>query len=287
MIIFSDLDGTFLTTNKTMSAASERALDALAQAAIEFVPCTGRAAGGIPAPILAHPAVHYVITANGAAILKLSSAHPTKLEAAQYLSSRPLDRKKALAVWEVAQTRDVTFDIFADGACLTRRDQFERLGEFVPDPHVLAGMRRTRTPIDEDPAEIIPRVELLERVAMYWKDPADRDAVMKGLANIADIEVTRSYPVNIEVMEGGTTKGRALEWLCRYLGEDVQHTWAFGDNLNDVEMLTRAGTGVAMANAEAEAAAVADLTCATNDEDGVAQTIMELLGRSSASIACK
>lgn len=120
---------------------------------------------------------------------------------------------------------------------------------------------------------------MVERVAMYWKDPADRDAILTALQGVEDIEVTRSYPTNIEVMEAGTSKGTAMAWLCGHLGTSAASAIAFGDNLNDVSMLEAAGLGVAVANAEPEVRAAADVTCPSNDEDGVARTIMEQLGR--------
>ena len=52
---------------------------------------------------------------------------------------------------------------------------------------------------------------------------------------------------------------------------------AFGDGSNDVSMLQVAGIGVAMANGDAEAKAVADRIAPGNDEDGLAQVIEELL----------
>jgi hydroxymethylpyrimidine pyrophosphatase-like HAD family hydrolase len=51
---------------------------------------------------------------------------------------------------------------------------------------------------------------------------------------------------------------------------------AFGDSANDLEMLTYAGTGVAMGNASAAAKAAADRVTGTNNEDGVASVIEEV-----------
>lgn len=277
MIFFSDMDGTFLTSAKAVSAASSRALEAAAAAGVEFVPCTGRSAEGIPAAVLAHAAVRHVISSNGAAALALDAEAPTDMRRARVLASWPLSREKALAVWEIARRFDVTYDIFADGKCYLRRDLFARLGEYVDDPHILESMVRSRTPVDEEPPETLARVATLERIAMYWKDPADRDAILAALGGIDGIEVTRSYPMNIEVMEEGVSKGAAMAWLCRELGTDASAAVAFGDNLNDVEMLRTAGLGVAVANAEAEARAAADLIAASNDEDGVAAVMMECL----------
>ena len=50
MIVFSDMDGTLLTTDKQMSDATWAMLDELARRGIEFVPCTGRPLSGIFSP---------------------------------------------------------------------------------------------------------------------------------------------------------------------------------------------------------------------------------------------
>ena len=114
----------------------------------------------------------------------------------------------------------------------------------------------------------IDEVETLERIAMYWHDPADRDAIAAALDTLEGIEVTRSYAMNIEVMGEGATKGTALTWLCEHLGERLADAWAFGDNINDIPMLQAAGHGMAMINAESEDREAADaITEYDNDHD--------------------
>ena len=219
----------------------------------------------------------YAVAANGAVVARLDESEPWNTARAAAIRRAPLSRDTARRIWRIARRFDVTFDIFADGACLSHRDVYARLDEFVHDPHILSAMRATRTPVDTLPLELIDSVDVLERVAMYWKDPADRDAILAELARVPNIEVTRSYPMNIEVMERGTSKGSALEWLCRELGVPVADAVAFGDNMNDISMLQAAGTGVAMANAEAAVRAAADAVAAGNDEDGVAAFIFRTL----------
>lgn len=92
---------------------------------------------------------------------------------------------------------------------LPPRSLYERLDEFCGgDPHIAASLKRTRTPIDMDIDSKIDEVETLERIAMYWHDPADRDAIAAELDTLGGIEVTRSYAMNIEVMGEGATKER-------------------------------------------------------------------------------
>ena len=151
MIVFSDMDGTLLTSDKQMSDATWAMLDELAHRSIEFVPCTGRPLSGIFEPILAHPAVHYAVCANGASVWQLDEDTPTDASRATCILSRPLDRGIAHRIHRIAAGHDVTFDIFADGQCFLPRSLYTRLDEFCGgDPHIAASLKRTRTPIDMD-----------------------------------------------------------------------------------------------------------------------------------------
>lgn len=278
MIVFADMDGTFLDPQKRVTDLAWQALDALARQGMEFVPCTGRPLRGVFPQILQHPSVHYVVSANGATVSKLSGAYPANTDEAQTLMSRPLDRAAALAVYDVAKDYDVTFDVFADGECYLERSLYDRLDEYAGgDAAIAKSLKDTRVPLDETGDATIGKVEMLERVAMYWHDPADRDAILPRLQQIEGIDITRSYPMNIEVMAAGTNKGTALAWLCDYLGIPLAEAYGFGDNINDIEMVELAGTGVAVQNAEPEVRAAAGAVCPGNAEDGVAKTILQNL----------
>ena len=52
---------------------------------------------------------------------------------------------------------------------------------------------------------------------------------------------------------------------------------ASGDGFNDISMIKYAGVGVAMANAQEEVKAAADYITVSNDEDGVAKVIYEMI----------
>ena len=192
-IVFSDMDDTFLAPDKSLLPRNMAMLDRLAEEGIEFVPCTGRPLSGVFESILAHPAVHYAVCANGASVWQLDDDVPTDASRATRILSRPLDRGIAHRIHSIAAGHDVTFDIFADGQCFLPRTLYTRLDEFCGgDPHIAASLKRTRTPIDMDIDSKIDEVETLERIAMYWHDPADRDAIAAELDTLGGIEVTRS-----------------------------------------------------------------------------------------------
>ena len=90
----------------------------------------------------------------------------------------------------------------------------------------------------------------------------------------ARIIAVKTWPFFLEITNPTATKARALEIIGAHLGFGPADVLAFGDSYNDADMLAWAGTGVAMAGAPPEVAAVADDFCGTVEEDGVAHYLM-------------
>lgn len=89
--------------------------------------------------------------------------------------------------------------------------------------------------------------------------------------------LVRSEPTYLEVLPPGVNKGAALAELARQLGIPLEQVVAFGDNLNDLEMVEAAGLGVAVGNAHPDVKARADLVAGTNNEGGMAAVIREVI----------
>ena len=79
----------------------------------------------------------------------------------------------------------------------------------------------------------------------------------------------------MQIMHKDASKSKAVAKLAKIWGIHHSGIVAFGDELNDIDMLEYAGVGVAMANALDEVKAVAGHICDTNDNDGVAKWIEE------------
>jgi len=75
------------------------------------------------------------------------------------------------------------------------------------------------------------------------------------------------------IMHREATKSKAVAALASFWNITQPEIAAFGDDLNDIDMLSFAGIGVATENALDEAKAAADNICLSNDEDGVAKWI--------------
>ncbi|MFC2296569.1 MAG: Cof-type HAD-IIB family hydrolase [Prevotella sp.] len=81
-----------------------------------------------------------------------------------------------------------------------------------------------------------------------------------------------------DITHTGADKGRGLLTLCAHEGLDVSETIAFGDGGNDISILRRAGTGVAMGNAKDNVKAVADYVTTSVDNDGISRALAQLCG---------
>ena len=81
-----------------------------------------------------------------------------------------------------------------------------------------------------------------------------------------------------DVMESGCSKADGLRRLARWFGEkeDLSDTVAFGDSMNDLEVLKEAGTGVAMGNAAAQLKEIADYVAPSVSEDGIYRACLHL-----------
>ena len=76
------------------------------------------------------------------------------------------------------------------------------------------------------------------------------------------------------IMHKDATKSKAVDALARFWGIDRSEIVAFGDDVNDIDLLFYAGLGIAMGNAVEEVKAISDFVCLNNEEDGLAHWIM-------------
>ena len=78
-----------------------------------------------------------------------------------------------------------------------------------------------------------------------------------------------SGKMGADVVEKEASKAEGLKRLCQYYGMELGQTAAFGDSMNDYEIVSLAGTGIAMGNAVEELKTIADYVTDAVDQDGV------------------
>ncbi len=248
-VLAVDLDETLLRSDGSVSPRSLETLAAWEAAGQRLVIATGRpprSARQIPETLLHLPCVCY----NGAAI---------------YQNGQPVYTRTipAADAWQIvdsflAAMPDSRVGIEIDDILYVNRPTDRPGTQFTPD---LLGMAaRPAAKI------IIALNEYLQAI------PA-----ANGLPTSARVLLSEKYKV-AQIMPSQSSKASALAHLMEAWGIPMGQVAAFGDDVNDVEMVAEAGLGVAMDNAVAEVKAVADRITASNDEDGVALVVEELLG---------
>lgn len=128
--------------------------------------------------------------------------------------------------------------------------------------------------------------ELYMKVDNFVKLEVDyADKVLVCLKSI-DIEALRSYltddcylevadEVMGMVMNKEATKFKSIVSVCDALGISPTEVICFGDDNNDISMIQGCGVGVAVNNANTAVKEVADMVCLSNEDDGVAKWIQE------------
>ena len=79
----------------------------------------------------------------------------------------------------------------------------------------------------------------------------------------------------INIINKEASKGHAILKLCEYLNVNIGDTMAFGDDINDMSMISTVGYGVAMGNAREEIKEIAKEIALSNNEPGIAKVLRE------------
>lgn len=96
--------------------------------------------------------------------------------------------------------------------------------------------------------------------------------------NSKELEIAVTSKVCFEVTEKGINKSYGIRKLIEHLGIDKSEVIAFGDSENDLKMLKYVGFGVAMGNATKHIKSIADYITETNDNEGIALVLKDIIG---------
>ncbi|MUK87705.1 Cof-type HAD-IIB family hydrolase [Ornithinibacillus sp. L9] len=84
-----------------------------------------------------------------------------------------------------------------------------------------------------------------------------------------DFNFVRWHPYSVDITPKGGSKAKGIEQAAEKLGFSEEHIFAFGDGLNDIEMLSTVKNSVAMGNAEEEVKSVAQHVTKSVEDNGI------------------
>ncbi|MFF1836758.1 HAD family hydrolase [Streptomyces sp. NPDC058231] len=258
-LVATDLDGTLLRRDDTLSPRSRAALARAAAAGARHIVVTGRPVPGIRDLLAELDYRGPVVCGQGAQLYDAGSGRMVR--------AATLDRDAAdTALGKIeAQVGPVFAAVDQDG---TDGRTLIEPGYLMPHPTLPAMRVGHREELWASPV-----VKVLIRHPGL-ADEALADAARAVVGDLAT--VTLSGPGTVELQPYGVDKGTGLALAAEAMGIDPAATIAFGDMPNDLPMFRLSGHGVAMADAHPELKAAADEVTLSNDEDGVAVVLERL-----------
>jgi Cof subfamily protein (haloacid dehalogenase superfamily) len=259
-LIATDLDGTLLRSDDTLSRRTRQAFRAVTAAGAVHVAVTGRA-------VRRTRGILRILGYRGLAVCG-QGAQVYDAAGDRLLTSMILDRN--LAETAIGRIQEKTGRL----ALAVSQDGLD--GEMIYGP----GYVQVEGP---------PATAWADRPGELWSAPVNKVYIQHP--ELSDDALTRAAQAAVgglvtvvlagagvvEILPLGLSKATGLDLVARRIAVDASESIAFGDMPNDIPMLNWAGHGVAMANAHEELKAVADEITASNNDDGVATVLERLL----------
>lgn len=253
-IVFFDIDDTlYIKAERRVPDSAVAALHGLKARGILVAIATGRARRVLPMPIeqlVQAVGIDLLVTVNG------QRSHYRDVPLTQYA----LAPEQVQAVSATLAQAGMSYGYVMDDAVVALAED-----EVFRDTLVKLGIGYSRlAPTDFDPQT--PVYQILA-FSTDNRQPLD---LPEGLRTV------RWHDSGIDILDAAGSKARGIEHALNHLGLTWADTLAFGDGMNDIEMLQHAACGVAMGNARAELKAAADYVCPPAWEDGIYRGLQAL-----------
>lgn len=264
-IIFSDLDGTLLQDDKTISLKDQLSIKAAIDQGNYFVIATGRpfaSAIGISEELGLNGKGCFLIAYNGAMIYDCDHK--------QVIYDQKLTAETVQELFELAGKEGLyihTYDESTNGIIASYEGEESAQYTLHKTLQVRTGekeLKALKTPANKTIIIDLHDHEKLQRFQEKYREWA------KGKCDFifSCMEYLEEVPV-------GVSKGFAVSWLARYLHVPMEDTIAAGDERNDISMIKTAGIGVAMVNGHPDTLKAADYITEKNNNENAMTEIMK------------
>ena len=264
-LVVSDVDGTLVTKDKTLTDAAKSAVRRLREAGIGFTITSSRPTVGMRFLIEPLDITLPIGAFNGSSIVdpQLNPIETHLIPAA--VAQRSLDVLKQFGV-------DIW--LFTNDLWLTRNPD----GEYVPhekrairaDPTIVADF----TPYHSTACKIVGAssdAALLQRCEAAMQQAVGKEAT-----------AVRSQSYYLDVTPPGCDKGTFVQAMAKRLGISTDAVATIGDMQNDLAMFRKSGLSIAMGNATDDVKKVATRVTSSNEEEGFAGAVEMILKNNEA-----
>ena len=269
-LIATDVDGTLLDKNRSLTQMTIQAIRDAREAGIRVCVCSGRNHTEVKSLCADAGLDDMAVINNGACILNYRTGEQAYLrrmkQVRSILTALAEDAKSfAGATLSVAGTYDTSnlFEFCDEPMLLRETVTFHKSG-FTGE--------RYRVYRDID-AWIRACAEDTQRILYSLDAFAHGERIKALLAPFDEVDITQGMPGKLEIVPQGVDKGCGLLQLCELYGVPMSQVMAIGDGSNDIGMITRAGLGVAMGNSVSSLVQCAGAVTSSNDDEGFAKAV--------------
>ncbi len=227
-LVASDMDGTFVSYDGTVSKENMQAVQRLQEKGIIFTAASGRSREGIMHLFENEGITVECICANGAQYFDRTGT---------LLKEAYLPLAKSQKIIEVFRKHDIHYMIFASiGVCTDQNPDLEakafeervyrRFGMNPALAHSILPMKHV---------EDIGTLEIM-KIEGYDMDPELLQVVREDMLQIEGINALSAAVDNLEVTDEEASKGRIIERVCSEKGISKDEVLVLGDGLNDITM---------------------------------------------------
>lgn len=265
-VIALDLDGTLLTSQKTILADSLHVLARARQAGCEVIIVTGR-------HHIATRPFYQTLALNTPAIC-CNGTYLYDFHQKKVLQSAPIRREQAEQVLILMAEHQIHGFMYIDDAMIydqptdlvTRMQRWSSTlaADLQPDIHQVTSLQQT-----------LAQVEAIWKFAVSDTDSSRLQRFAADISEKLALECEWSWLDQLDVAQCGNNKGQRLAQWAADAGIAMSEIIAFGDNYNDISMLENVGLGVAMANADQAVKARAKLVTGDNNSASIARVLQQ------------
>ncbi|WP_050637228.1 Cof-type HAD-IIB family hydrolase [Candidatus Stoquefichus sp. SB1] len=263
-LICSDIDGTLMTSQQTISKKTRNLIHQLQKQGHLFFVATGRmhlSAMKIAEDIGSKTGV---IASNGG-VLSLNNE----------IITYNLDVESSLSIYRLAIQYNLPLFFFTQNTVYYSSILPDYFQNDTDKGRVDSGKQESYCKIKNEADLIKHASEYINAIIISEDDIENLQIVKEKLTENTNIHVSSSFWNNIEIVPKGVSKATAIHQLQKHYQIDQQHTISFGDGGNDIDMFKASSISVAMENATNEVKAHAKYLTSSNNDDGVYQFLYQ------------
>lgn len=262
-----DLDGTLKSSKKQILPETKRMIIELAKRGVIIILASGRPTYG-----MAEEAEALELSSLGGYVLSFNGARVVDQKSKRVIYERTYSSKLAHQVYLRAKEYKLAALSYINDTIISEDTD----DEYVQQEAELNNMPMKAVEsfvksVNQDVNKVLltGQPEYIEKILTSFKEPFSNK-----------LDVYRSMPYFIEVMDKGVDKASSLSVILKSLDIKQEELVAFGDGYNDLTMLRYAGLGVAMGNSVKDVKEVADYITDSNDNEGIANCLKKLQEKS-------